>query len=178
MEASGYWLGPAVEVEQLTVNGVRYPVRRTEDHVYVVREGTRGSLPRTSCPFAYAHDERTGAWTKEGHILFKLEGKANESERELRLTHFDGRISLREEEAETSFIDFVYVRQAVPGGGETILLPQNDALRVKDGRYLVLHPGDRSDIEFVKFDPRPGASYTLVAGGYYLPRRVSAGGDR
>lgn len=159
--------GPSLSLVSLEVDDVTYAVRAPQEGQYVLLYGT--NLPATSCPFLYTYDSVASEWRKEGAVLFGLNGKSKEATDAKRLRRFDGRLLLREEEPEVSFIDMVLVKAISPEGAESTLLATNDLLRSADGRYLRLEPGDEVEVVLDPARIDPAFTYIAVARGYYVP---------
>ncbi len=100
-------------------------------------------------------------------IFYGYNSKAKENEHILPLKRFNGQVQLRENDPETSYIDYLYIKHALPGGKIRILHPDNASLTKKDSNYLVLHKGEKILLEFPKEDNVKGI-YSVVSYGYYL----------
>jgi len=97
-------------------------------------------------------------------------GKESETLQPRLLTHFDGRLLIREVEPEVSYIDQLFVR-VLDADGRLIELPaQFPALRAADGDYVVLNTGDEIMLAFDGFSAIPSPQRAWVmARGYYVP---------
>ena len=170
-----YVVGPSLALASLEVNDVTYPLRTPEDGKYVMLEGT--DLPSTSCPFLYTFDSGAGTWVKEGHVLYGLSSWQREASDVKRLRRFDGRLLLREEEQEVSFIDLVLVRAISPQGRESTLLARDERLRSADRRYIHLRQGEEVEVLFESSQISPEFTYIAVVRGYYS-RAIPGGSSR
>jgi len=95
-----------------------------------------------------------------------------ESSDEMLLSRFDGRVLLKENDPEDSFIDLVQIRARSRDGSETLLYPKNAKLRFVDGDYVELKRGQQLLIEFDVPEGFVAREYLLLASGYYIPYRV------
>jgi tetratricopeptide (TPR) repeat protein len=121
-----------------------------------------------ACPYVYAHDPVTGEWNFQTTILYQL---VNREDIQMRpLAQFDGRLLIREEEPEISHINQLYVLAISSNGTLQTLEAQIDALKHRDGYYLVLHQGEEI---LVPLDGYPldidVDQWWVVATGYYEP---------
>jgi hypothetical protein len=159
-----YIYGPSAKIESLEMDDVTYAFREFDPKQVVLYAG----LPMGSCPFVYTYEPETGGWRQEGQILYGKNSKYLEGAAEKLLTRFDGRVLLKEEEPEISFIDFLQVKLICPDGRERTLLPKNPKLRQRDGDYVILRRGEHLEVAFPGSAPQPGEKAVLVARGYYL----------
>lgn len=105
----------------------------------------------------------------EGVILYGNDAKAREAMDDILLRRFDGRVLIKEQDPEDSFIDLVQIRATSPDGSEKLLYPKNEKLRFADGHYLKLKKGEEVTVEFEWPPGFVARKYVLVASGYYLP---------
>lgn len=180
-----YVFGPSLSLNGLDIDGVRYPWpvpeagQQTEPARYVMLQGDALRLPKTSCPFLYTRASNGGPWRKVGHILSNRMGKSSEGTDTRRIQAFAGRILLREEETEVTFIDAVFVRSITGGRVTAIAYAKSPLLNRVDGRYVRLGPGE--EIEVVFDEPVIGAedaSYEVGVVGYYVPVLTGEERDR
>ena len=162
-----YVAGPSLSLSKITVDNIVYPVRNPSPEDYVLLGGD--ALPATSCPFLYTFDETTGTWINEGSLLYGFWGKERESVDKRILSHFDGRLLLKEVEAEISYIDFLSVKMILTNGEQINIPAMNDALRFVDGDYLKLQQGDEVEVGFDTASLDSNSTYLVVAKGYYQP---------
>ena len=162
-----YIFGPSASIESVTVNNVSYPFRQNDVTRLAIR---RGGAEIGSCPFIFTYSAQSRSWESEGHILYRVNSPLLEATDEKELKRFDGRVIVKEQDPETSFIDFMYVKATALDGSETLLYPQNQTLRSQDRVYLKLRKGEQLEVKF-DFPLNFLATYTLVARGYYVPFR-------
>lgn len=160
-----YIFGPSISIESVEVDNVEYPFRQFDASRFVINAG--GDYG--SCPFVYTYSSESGAWLNEGHILYGVNSKLKESEDAIRLSRFDGRVLIKENEPEISFIDSVYVRAVALDGSEKRLYPRSNALRFEDGNYLKLRQWEQFEVEFDLPRELVKQEYFVVAKGYYVP---------
>ena len=159
-----YIYGPSAKIDSLEMDDVTYAFREFDPKQVVLYAG----LPMGSCPFVYTYEPETGGWRQEGQILYGKNSKYLEGAAEKPLTRFDGRVLLKEEEPEISFIDFLQVKLISPDGRERTLLPKNPKLRQRDGDYVILRQGEHLEVAFEGSAARPEEKVFLLAQGYYL----------
>lgn len=144
------------------------------ERLYYSRGTFRSDLALgAACPRVYTIDPATGEWQMETTILYHLVGPAQEQMQPRLLQHFDGRLLIREEEPEVSYINRLYIL-IEDRNGQLVRLeaagPQAEALLFSDDHYLVLKPGDMVELNFPAYDPeRYTATIQVVAEGYYDP---------
>ncbi len=85
------------------------------------------------------------------------------------MRRFDGRLIIKEEDPEQSFIDFVYIKVTLIDGREELLYPLNQALRLQDGNYLRMEQGQEIELQFDEPPQRFVRSFVIVSRGYYIP---------
>ena len=126
-----------------------------------------------ACPYVYSVDPATAEWVRDTTILYLLVGPEEEKLQYRPLRNFDGRLLIREEEPEISYIDrlFVLVQDR---SGQTIRLEASGVsagtLSTADDHYLVMHPGDEVALHFPDYDPLQHIGpVQIVAEGYYIP---------
>jgi len=163
--AKEFIFGPSVKIESVKVNGVNYPFREFDSNALAIT----GESAVGSCPSIYAFDAELDRWVKEGTILDGRVGKLKESMDAKKLKRFDGRLVIKEEDPEVSFIDFLVVRVIALDGREFFLLPDNPKLQFRDGNYLRLRRGDQLMVRFETPPVSLSAVYNAVATGYYVP---------
>ena len=159
-----YILGPSMSVTSLNIDGVETPLRRADSKNFVLKSGS----PVGSCPYVFTYAP-PGYWVPEGHMIYGYRGKRKENTERKTLTHFDGRILIRENDPETSYIDMVRVEAKCPDRSVTGLLPDEEVLREVDGRYLVLAQGKELLLNFhPSMSMVTNCIFTLVSTGYYV----------
>jgi hypothetical protein len=161
-----YIYGTSTKIDSLEIGEVTYAFRQFDPKKVILIQNYGGLVG--SCPFVYTFESETGLWRKEGQILYGKSSKSKEGAEERLLTRFDGRVLLKEEEPELSFIDFLQVKIVSPEGRERTFLPHNPKLRLSDGDYLTLGRGEELEVNFPGASAQPGDKVYLVARGYYL----------
>jgi hypothetical protein len=161
-----YVLGPSFHVESIDINDALMPIRPFDPKILIIKAGSYTG----SCPYVFSYSPEHKGWVSEGHILYGFDSKNKERSDRKHIRRFDGRLLIREHDAETSFIDQMRVEIACAGGQSSILLPKDPLLRKADGRYLKLNQGDEVLVTFEGRVPR-GCEATLESFGYYQPYR-------
>jgi hypothetical protein len=156
-----YIFGPSTRVEGLEVDDADYPVREFDPRLVLIRSGNYTG----SCPTVYTFPLQGDRWANEGRILYGAEGREKEGPYSLTLTEFDGRVVVREEEHETTFIKRIYVSTTDRSGRKEVYYPTNWHSLRRKGEYLQLNQGDSIELQF------PGAAnhgaIRLIADGFY-----------
>ena len=160
-----YLYGPSMSVESVDVDNVNFPFRQFDPTKLVIKAGDAIG----SCPYVYTYSAKDEAWINEGVVLYGVNESRKEKIEEKRLTRFDGRVRIRERDPEDSFIDAVYVKALLPGGGEIILRPEHRAVRSADGQYLKLRQGEEVELKFNLPRGLTATEYVLGVEGYYIP---------
>jgi len=167
---SEYLYGPSVRIESVEINKFGYLLRRFDPSKLLITSAMdEQPFSEGSCPYVYTYSTREKTWVSEGVILYGNNSKLREMEDEKVLRRFTGKILIKEEDPEDSFIDSIYIKAVTSGGRVTILYPRDQKLRSVDQQYLNLRHGDQV---FIEFDIPPGFEvhkYVLVARGFYLP---------
>lgn len=171
---SEYLYGPSIQVESVEINKVGYLMRRFNPaNLFIIsgldEEGQVIELEAGSCPYVYTYSVDKRSWVKEGVILYGRNSKLRESFDELLLDRFDGRILIREEDPETSFLDSIKIRAIDRSGREFVLQSNQGKLNFTDGQYVELRQGDELIINFDLPESFVAQKYVLEASGYYEP---------
>jgi len=161
-----YIFGPSYQLDSIEVDGANMSLRQYNPKNVVIRSGSESG----SCPYIFTYSGTDHKWTSEGTILFGFNRRAREATDSLSLRRFDGRIVIREMEAETSFIESLHVIEECADGSKHVLYPENRSLRNDDKDYVILKKGEELSVTFTS----PQASlcqgrHTLIARGFYLP---------
>lgn len=123
-----------------------------------------------ACPWVYTFNGYT--FTRRSEILRNLKDQSLEAAERTDLGWVavrEGvvRLQIREEKAETTFLDALYLE--VNG---RIIKPEDSLLAEADGEYLVLRQGDVYEVRFdvlgIAAEQQP-VKAALVSTGYYLP---------
>ncbi len=170
-----YLFGHSVRLESIEINKFGYLLRPfNPSSLYIISEtDDEGNVIESeagSCPYVYTYSRFAQSWLREGVVLYGRSSKAKESEDAIDLTRFDGRVLLKELDAEESFIDAIYVRARNGDGTQTILYPDEMKLRSVDGEYVHLQQRDQLLLHFPLPRGFAAQEYSLVATGYYIPR--------
>jgi hypothetical protein len=140
------------------------------DELFALREQPQMIFLGAQCPYVYTEDPLTGDWEFQTTILYKLVDREGVQRRPL--TQFNGRLLIREEEPEISYLNQLYVLAEMTDGSTRILEADVEALRHADAEYIVLHQGDEIlitlDDHTVSGEVR---QWWVVAAGYYTPLR-------
>ena len=98
-----------------------------------------------------------------------MKDKRGEGLSEKVLSIFGGKVLLKEEDSETSYIDILYLKGKKSDGSTVVLYPRNAVLREEDGKYLRLNRGDQIEVTFDESANIPGLhDVSIVAFGYYV----------
>jgi hypothetical protein len=160
-----YVFGPSMEIVSLNIGNVDYPVREYDEKLISFMGGyAQGG----SCPYVYTYSSEKEAWHKEGQILGGLNSRLKEAVYKKLLSNFDGRLLIREEEPEVSYIDWLSIRVTTDGGDVINLHPQNHRLRYKDRSYQILRQGEEILIKFDLPKHIRAVGYAVLAKGYYV----------
>ena len=138
------------------------------DEVLQDRERPSFGLTSAQCPFVYTDDPLTGEWSFQTTILFNI---VDHEAAQLRPLHqFHGRLLIREQEPEISYLNRLYVLAEMRDGSYQILEPDVEALKAVDADYIVLHNGEEI---LVTLDDYPAIGnvrqWWVMAVGYYSP---------
>jgi hypothetical protein len=122
------------------------------------------------CPFVYSFNKEKQSWQFETTVLYKLVGKESEVEQMRELSSFDGRLKVREVEAETSHIDSIKILVEDSQGRHYELLPDAELVKKSDSKYLVMNQGDEIIFNFPEFSKiTQPKKISVAAKGYYIP---------
>ncbi|TGE06109.1 hypothetical protein [Hymenobacter fodinae] len=156
--------GTSLSIESIIINDDVYAVRKESTQNLVIRNGP---IESGSCPYIYTFSKKNNTWLLEDHILYGYDAKEKEKEHILKLKRFNGQLQIRENDPETSFIDYIYVKQVLPNGRTKILKPKNLKINKKDKNYLILNKGDNILIDFSKTELDNG-TFFIISHGYYI----------
>jgi tetratricopeptide (TPR) repeat protein len=125
---------------------------------------------RAQCPYLYTEDPLTGEWEFDTTILYRIVD--HEAAQMRKLTQFKGRVLIREEEPEITYLNRLYVLAEMADGSVRILQPDLEALRHTDAKDLVLHRGEEILVTFEQY-PVAGEvrQWWVMVVGYYSPLR-------
>jgi hypothetical protein len=139
-----YIFGPSYQLASIEVDGANVPFRQYDPTNLVIQSGS----PMGSCPYIFTYSGTDHTWASEGTILFGFNRREREATDNLRMHRFDGRILIREVDAEVSFIDSVHVIEECADGSTHLLYPENRSLRKDDKDYLMLKRGEERSVAF------------------------------
>lgn len=126
-----------------------------------------------SCPYVYSIFDKTGEWMVEQQVLVGANALSKFRTDRLPLKRFTGQLLLTEEEAETSFIDYVAVEAMDEKGNKKILSVADGILQRVDNESIRLNMGETKLLRFA--DWHSGLTTpTLIISGYYLPKHTAA----
>lgn len=155
--------GPSLALQSAELDKIKYPIRVFDPNSLAYYAG----YEMGSCPYIYTFSAQSQTWLREGRILSKFDAVQKESLDERVLKRFDGRILIKEEELETSYIDYVAIKLITAEGQELIIPTLQRRLRSIDKHYVVLRKGESVELTFDL--PRvPIVQSSVVAKGYYL----------
>jgi hypothetical protein len=158
-----YIYGPSTRLEALEVDDAVYPVRQFDPRLVVIRSGNASG----SCPFVYVHSGENDTWIREGRILYGANGPKKESFDSLKLGKFDGRVMLREQEPETTFVKTIYLSARDAAGKKRLYDPTNwDSIR-RNREYVELRQGESIELRFPISEGM--SELKLFVEGFYQP---------
>ncbi|WP_417913708.1 hypothetical protein [Candidatus Electronema sp. JM] len=155
--------GTSISVEQVAVDGKIYPFRKNDEKSFVLYYSSEVG----SCPYAYTYSPEIKQWISEGHILYGKSSKRREGWDSIKLKRFTGKVIIKENDPEVSFIDFLRIRVKTDDGKEEVLLPKQSLLRLEDQKYLKMKQGEQIEVEFDGFQEKAGSTFYLESKGYY-----------
>ena len=157
-----YFLGPALRVEAVKSNTSSFAVRDLAftDFTYAVL-GWGGV---GSCPTLAVLEQPGPSWSDRGHVLVGAIGKARERTETRELPRFAGDLAIREEEAETTYLDYAAVELS-EGARSTICLPMMPAGQEAHHGRLTLRQGGELRIHCEM--PSHATQAHMILTGYY-----------
>ena len=88
------------------------------------------------------------------------------------MRQFTGTLLVKEQDPETSYIDYMAVKILVEDGREYVLFADHPKLRARDEEYVILNQGEELLIHFDDFpEDISQAEVYVIAKGYYEPYR-------
>ena len=140
------------------------------DVLFALREQPKMIFMGAQCPYVYTEDPITGEWEFDTTILYKIVDR--EAAQIRPLTQFNGRLLIREEEPEISYLNRLYLLAEMADGSFKILEPDVESLRYVDTEYIVLRQGEEILLSLEDF-PVTGevSQWWVMAVGYYSPDR-------
>jgi tetratricopeptide (TPR) repeat protein len=138
------------------------------DDLFALREQPSMIFIGAQCPYVYTEDPLTGEWKFDTIILYKV---VDREAAQLRpLAQFNGRLLIREQEPEISYLNRLYVLAEMSDGSFQILEPDVEELKRADTDYIVLHQGEEILVSLQGY-PLTGevSQWWVMAVGYYTP---------
>jgi tetratricopeptide (TPR) repeat protein len=132
------------------------------------RELPSFGMTSAQCPYVYTADPVTGNWEFDTTIMYKIVDR--EAAQMRPLTQFNGRLLIREQEPEISYINRLYVLAKMSDGSYQLLEPDVEDLKHSDDDYIVLHQGDEILVSLDGYPVTGDVSqWWVMAVGYYTP---------
>ncbi|MEP2096124.1 MAG: hypothetical protein ABJI95_22220 [Paracoccaceae bacterium] len=159
--------GPAWEIRGLEIDGKTYDFRQHDPNNFILFAG--GGIG--SCPYIYSYHSDGDIWVEENHFLLGATSPGKKRTEELELSHFEGRLEIREKEHELAHLDQVTLILRDDTGSETrypAVWPKT--LADIDGQELILGYGERTEVLFdLPEGMWEGKTALISATGYYVP---------
>ncbi|MCK8463619.1 hypothetical protein MUY35_07125 [Aliiroseovarius sp. S1339] len=159
--------GPAWSIQAVEVDGTTYDFRQHDPNNFILFAG--GGIG--SCPYIYTHRQDGDIWVEEDHFLLGATSPDKKRTDRLELSHFEGRLEIREKEHELAHLDQITLILRDEMGEESAypaIWPEE--LAATDGQNLVLGYGERVEVQFDLPDGEwEGKTALISATGYYVP---------
>lgn len=159
-----YIYGPSIKVDSLEIDDAQYPVRPLRPTVFAMRDGNETG----SCPVLYAHSSLTNDWIKVGRLFYGANGERKETFDSLNVAEFDGRLMIREEEEEVSYLRTIYVSALDARGHVHHLYPVNLNSFPRTRGLIELRRGQSIELSFA-LASKGNHDVRCVARGFYKP---------
>jgi hypothetical protein len=161
-----FTFGPSVQIQRVEVNGYQYAFRKYDPRFITISDGIEAG----SCPFAYTYSEILDKWIVEDHILYRLNSKLKENFDTILLSRFNGYIVIKENDPETSYIDFIQVIEEDNLKNTIVHNCNTYLLRDVDNKYHVMNQRDSIHLSFSNNSKlKKNSKFFLVSKGYYIP---------
>lgn len=123
-----------------------------------------------SCPYIYTYSPNEKRFKIENHILFGRNSKKKIGWDTLQIQSFGGKIMIKENDPETSYIDNFYVVY-MNNKRTKIMHPQNKYLKNKDNLFLKMNKGDSIILNFpsLKDEYLEAGNFYAISYGFYEP---------
>ena len=159
--------GPAWSIQAVEVDGTTYDFRQHDPNNFILFAG--GGIG--SCPYIYTHRQDGDIWIEENHFLLGATSPDKKRTDMLELSHFEGRLEIREKEHELAHLDQITLILRDELGAETAYPAVSPIELAKtDGQNLVLGYGERAEVQFDLPDGVwEGKTALISATGYYVP---------
>lgn len=162
-----YLYGPSIKIDKITINNWPYKIREQSPKFLII---ARGSLTSGSCPYVYSYSPEKNSWVQIGRVLVGVNSLKKKKIDFIELKQFSGKLMIKENEAETSYIDSAYVKIIYKNGNHKILKPYSNKLKNNDNKYVTLNKNENVILKFNdKYDKNNIFKVILVVSGYYAP---------
>lgn len=162
-----YLYGPSIKIDKITINNWPYKIRELKPKFLVI---AKGSLNSGSCPYVYSYSSKKNSWMQIGRVLVGVNSLKKKKFDIIELKQFSGKLMIKENEAETSYIDSAYVKIIYKNGNYKILKPDSNKLKNNDNNYVKLNKNENVILNFNdKYDKNDISKVKLVVSGYYAP---------
>lgn len=155
--------GPAWSLQRVVVNGKAQAIREPDWKNFAVFL----SSEKGSCPYVFTLQHETGIWLNEGHVLLGATAPELTRRDTIELRHFNGRLQLRELQAEVAVIRQATLEIVDQDGSTRTLQPTNASLT--RGRGVLLAKGEAMDLVYPSYRTRENYTARLTVEGYYIP---------
>lgn len=155
--------GPAWKLESIEINSKTYPIRAQQfSNFNLFLSNEKGS-----CPFIYTQDRDGGPWLSEGHMILGATSEDEPLFEKKELSNFSGKIQVRENEDEVSFIKDIFIEIVDGTGNVKRIFPERRSSNSKG--YDVVTKG--SPQVYIFNDAIAGKNETtlLCIKGFYKP---------
>lgn len=159
-----YIYGPSFKIDSIYVDGFSYPLRGSPKEMLMILAGDECG----SCPYIYLYEDNKPVRCL-GHVLYGKNTKEKEGWDKLILKNFDGRLLIKEEDDEVSYIDIMMIKGIKDNGDSIYLYPKNKLLEKEDGKYVELHKGMKLKVDYDIKSKNDMIKYELHIKGYYIP---------
>lgn len=164
-----YLYGQSIEIDKITINNWPYKIRKQPPSSEFLSCAI-GSLSEGSCPYVYSYFPEKNSWVNIGRVLVGINSLKKKRFDVIRLKQFNGKLMIKETEAERSYIDSAYVKIIYKNGNYKILKPDSDKLKNNDNNYVILNKDKNVILNFSdKYDKKDISKVVLLVSGYYLP---------
>lgn len=165
-----YAYGPELAVSGLQVDGRRVELVRQRANFTVLAVSSQIG----SCPYLLSADAHGADWIEHGKVLHRAQGSAREETETLVVPGFRPLFRVEEREAEAAFIDVAELALRLKDGRVLVLAPAEARLAARDRDYLRLLWGEAAEFAFalpagVSADEVLDSRLSLT--GFYEPYR-------
>lgn len=160
----GRVIGPSIHLDQMEVNGRRFPMRDPGSYAMVWRGGGLGA----SCPVLSVTGS-DGNIVRIGEVMAGNRQRLNEGTSEIRLASAPLRLRISEEEREITFLDQIEIIGTDARGRQMTVTSSHPKLRTRDHNYLEIHQGERIVIILPKGTRRFVGPIVVRFSGFFVP---------